>query len=161
MKILAAVRSFLTSRCSRRPATIRWYRNNLNRFQSSFEELPTEPEPIEEFLATVVSEEKVESRHGFYRTLRAFYRFICRRHRLPNPMDFVDPPRRHKKVRPTLTAREMLQLRAQAKSLRDKAIVSLFIDCGARVGEAASLRKQNIFEDLIRVDGKSGEREIP
>lgn len=164
MKTLAAIQSFLYNRRSlnRRPRTIRWYERNLNRFATSYpDELPTEPEAIEEFLAGVVPDEKDESRHGYYRTLKALYRFIYKRYRLPNPMDFIDPPTRCKKVRPTLTSYEMMRLRVQARGLRDEAILSLFIDTGARVGEAASLRQQNIFEDSIRVTGKTGEREIP
>ena len=48
-----------------------------------------------------------------------------------------------------------------AESLRDKTILSLFIDSGGRTGELATLRKQNIGEDYIKVDGKRGERLIP
>ncbi|GAI88278.1 unnamed protein product, partial [marine sediment metagenome] len=164
MKTQAAIQSFLYNRRSinLRPTSIRWYQKNLNHFATFYpDDLPMEPEPVEEFLVKVVSDEKDETRHAHYRTLRALYHFICKRHRLPNPMDFVHPPRRRKKVRPTLTSSEMMQLLYQAQSLRDRAILSLFIDSGARCGEAASLRKQDIFEDLIKVDGKTGQREIP
>ena len=164
MKTLAAIQSFLYNRRSlnRRPRTINWYERNLGRFASFYpDKLPTKPEAIEEFLAGVVPHEKDETRHGYYRTLKALYRFIFKRHRLPNPMDLIEPPTRRKKVMPTLTSHEMMQLRAQAGCLRDEAVLSLFIDSGVRVGEAASLRRQNIFEDLIRVTGKTGEREIP
>lgn len=164
MKTLAAIQAFLYSRRSlnRRPATIRWYRRNLDRFAAFCpDDLPSEPEPIEQFLASVVSDEKDESRHGYYRTLKALYRFICKRYRLPNPMDFIDAPSRHKKVQPTLTSQQLLSLLAEVQSPRDIAMLSLFIDSGARVGELASLRKYNIFDDYIKVDGKTGEREIP
>jgi len=163
MKTLAAIQSFLYNRRSlnRRPKTIRWYEMNLKRFAAFYPgELPTEPEAIEEFLAKVVPDEKDETRHAYYRTLKALYRFTCKRHRFLNPMDLIDPPKRRKKVRPTLSSWEMMQL-TQAQSLRDRAILSLFIDSGPRVGEVASLRKQNIFEDYIKVNGKNGEREIP
>ena len=164
MKTSAAVQSFLYNRRSlnRRPVTIRWYEKNLKRFVDLYpDELPSVPEDLEQFLSEIVSDEKDEARHAYYRTLRALYRFICRRQRIPNPMDFIDPPTRRKKVRPTLSGHEMMRLMNQAKTLRDKAIISLFIDTGARCGEAASLRKQNIFDDYIKVDGKSGQREIP
>ncbi len=164
MKTLTAIQSFLYSRRSLnlRPTSIRWYQKNLDRFVSFYpDELPTEPEPIEKFLVEVVSDEKDETRHAHYRTLRALYHFICKRHRLLNPMDFVGAPRRRKKVRPTLTSQEMMQLLADAQTLRDRAILSLFIDSGPRCGEAGSLRKQDIFEDHIKVDGKTGQREIP
>jgi site-specific recombinase XerD len=160
---LTAVQSFLHNRraLNRRPMTLDWYEAKLKRFALSCPELPTEPEPIEEFLATVVPDEQDETKHGFYRALKALYRFTCKRHRLPNPIEFIDPPTRRKKVRSTLTSQEMMMLLTQAQSLRDRAIMSLFIDCGARCAEAASLRKQYIFDDYIQVDGKTGEREIP
>lgn len=167
MKTLAAIQLFIQSRESKRlsPRTIEWYQWHLHKFASALPELPTEPEPIEMFLATTVPDEKKdETRHGLYRAVKALYRFTWKRQRnpsLPNPIDFIDPPRRRKKVRPTLSSQEMLQLLSQASSLRDRAILSLFIDSGPRAGEAASLRKQNIFEDYIQVDGKSGERLIP
>jgi len=163
VKTPAAIQSFLYNRRSlnRRPRTIRWYEKNLNRFAAFYpNRLPTNPEAIEEFLARAVPDEKDETRHGYYRTLKALYRFTCKRHRSLNPMDLLDPPMRRKKVRPTLSSQEMNQL-LQAPILRDRAALSLFIDNGARVGEVASLRKQNIFEDYIKVNGKSGEREIP
>ncbi len=164
MKTQAAVHSFLYNRRSlnRRPRTVRWYERNLNRFADFYpEELPSKPESIEEFLSKVVPDEKEQSRHGYYRTLKALYRFICKRHRLLNPMDLIDSPTRHKKVPPTLTAHEMFRVLSSAQGLRDRAILSLLIDNGARAGEIASLRKDNIFPDSITVDGKTGEREIP
>lgn len=163
MKTSAAIQSFLYNRraLNRRPRTIIWYERNLNRFVTFYpNRLPTKPEAIEEFLARVVPDEKEETRHGYYRTLKALYRFTCKRHRSLNPMDLIDPPTRRKKVMPTLSSQEMNQL-SQAQNLRDRAVLSLFIDSGPRVGEVASLRKQNIFEDYIKVDGKNGEREIP
>lgn len=163
MKTLAAVQSFLRNRqaLNRSPKTLEWYEGKLRMLAARFTELPTEPEPIEEFLITSVPDEKDETRHGYYRTLKAFYRFTCKRQRLSNPMEFIDPPGRRKKVRPTLCSHEMMLLLAGAQSLRDRALLTLFIDTGARLGEAASLRKQNIFDDCIKVNGKTGEREIP
>lgn len=163
MKTQAAVQSFISNRraINRSPKTLEWYEGKLRMLAARFDELPTEPEPLEEFLTTSVPAEKDETRHGYYRTLKVFYRFICKRRRLSNPMEFIDPPVRRKKVRQTLSSQEMMRLLAGVQSLRDRTIVSLFIDTGARLGEAASLRKQNIFEDCIKVNGKTGEREIP
>ena len=165
MKTPAAIQSFLYNRRSlnRRPRTIKWYQRNLDRFAAFYPgELPTKPEYIERFLANVVSDNKDESRHGYYRTLKALYNFMCKRYRLlNNPMNLIDPPSRRKKIRPTLTSQELLLLLNQAQTPRNKAILSLLIDSGARVGEVASLRKRNIFAETIRVDGKTGEREVP
>lgn len=54
-----------------------------------------------------------------------------------------------------------MQLINATSSLRDKALVTLSADTGARLGEIASLRRQDTGEHSIRVNGKSGEREIP
>jgi hypothetical protein len=39
--------------------------------------------------------------------------------------------------------------------------LSVFIDSGARASEIATLRKETIYEDTIKVDGKTGQREVP
>ncbi|MBA7619931.1 MAG: tyrosine-type recombinase/integrase [Calditrichaeota bacterium] len=163
MNTETAVQSFLYNRRSRnlRPATIKWYEKRLQRFTAFSPDLPTEPESLEQFLTEVVPQGKDEARHGYFRAVRALYRFHCRRHRLPNPVDYIDPPARRKKVAPTLTAEDMLSLLTRTQRLRDLALMSLFIDCGPRCGEAASLRPWNIFPDYIKVDGKTGERETP
>ena len=160
MNTAAAVQAFLYNRRSlnRRPTTIKWYERNLKRLIDFSPELPTEPEPLEQFLAEVVPDHQEQTRHGYFRTLKALYRFTCRRRRLPNPMDLIDPPARHKKVKPSLTARELMMLLAKPPGVRDMALLTLFVDSGCRAGEAASLRKQNIFDGYVVVDGKTGQR---
>ena len=160
MNTAAAVQAFLYSRRSlnRRPGTIRWYEKNLRRFTAFSEELPTEPEPIEQFLAEVVPDQQEQTRHGYYRTIKALYRFTCRRRRLPNPMDLIDPPARHKRVKASLTARELMLLLTKPPGARDMALLTFLVDSGCRAGEAVSLRKQNIYEGYVVVEGKTGQR---
>ena len=160
MNTAAAVQAFLYNRraLNRRPTTIKWYERNLKHLIDFSPELPTEPEPLEQFLAEVVPNQQEQTRHGYYRTLKALYRFTCRRRRLPNPMDLIDPPARHKKIKPSLTARELMMLLAKPPGVRDMALLTLFVDSGCRAGEAASLRKQNIFDGYVVVDGKTGQR---
>ncbi len=113
MNTLAAIQSFLQNRqaLNRSSRTVEWYECHLNRFATEYPELPMDPEPIEAFLAQVVPDgTQDELRHAYYRSLKAFYRHICKRKRLPNPIDFIDPPTRRKKVKPTLKAGQMFQL---------------------------------------------------
>ena len=169
MKTQAAIEAFLHSRHAKnlRPRTIEWYGGFLTPFARFSPKLPMEPEPIEDFLAQVRGEP--ETRHASYRCLKALYRFVCRRlrregKRVQNPIELIDPPSCPKKIMPTLEPREMmrlLNLAEQAENLRDKALLSTFIDNGGRVGEIATLRRQNVGEDTIKVSGKTGEREIP
>ena len=160
MNTAAAVQSFLYNRRSlnRRPSTIKWYERNLKRLIAFSPELPTEPEPIEQFLAEVIPDEREQTRHGYYRTLKALYRFTCRRRRLLNPMDLIDPPARHRRVKPSLTAQELMMLLTKPPGVRDMALITLFVDSGCRAGEAASLRKQTIYEGYVVVEGKTGQR---
>lgn len=161
MKTQAAIQSFLYNRraLNRRPRTIEWYESNLKRFADFCPELPLKPEPIEEFLSIIQGEP--ETKHGYYRALKALYRFICKRQRLLNPMELIDPPSCPEKVMPTLEPQEMMRMLNLPYTLRDRAILNLFIDNGARTSEIATLGSQNIGEYTIKVDGKRGQREIP
>ncbi len=164
MNTLATIQTFLYNRqaLNRSPETLKWYKHHLIRFAAQCPELPVEPEPIEAFLACVVpNENQDELRHGYYRTLKAFYRFLRKRKRLPNPIEFIDAPTRHKKIKQTLKAGQMFNLLNLARGLRDKALLYVFIDTGARASELATLPKANVSEDTIKVDGKTGQREVP
>ncbi len=158
MNTADAVQSFLYSRraLNRRPGTVKWYENHLGHFVAFAPELPTEPEPIEHFLATLCQQE--ETLHGYYRAIKALYRFICRRRRLLNPMDLIDAPARHKKVKPSLTAQELMLLLAKPPGVRDRVLLTFLTDSACRAGEAASLRRHNIYEGYVVVDGKTGQR---
>lgn len=134
-------------RCSIQDASLR--RGKISRWSS--DELPTHRTERRGDSTTLKTLDAVQ----------AFYRFICKRHSLPNPIELVDAPIRHKKVRPTLSTNELSELCIQPKTLRDTALITLLIDNGVRSGEAVSLKRQNIFDDHIKVDGKTGEREVP
>ena len=172
MKTQMAVRDFLLSRQARNlsPITIAWYRGRLQLFARLCPELPEEPGPIEEHLATIQG--VPETRHAHFRALRAFFKFVSERYEpyggkggegLPNPMTKVAPPRCPKKVMATLEPEETMRLlfSSSSSSLRDEALLTLLIDTGMRTGEAAGLRKQDIKASIVRVRGKTGEREIP
>lgn len=161
MKTLAAIQSFLNSRraLKRSLITIQWYECHLGKFASFCPELPMEPEPIEEFLSTITGEP--ETVHAYYRSIKALYHFFCRRNRLLNPMDLIDPPSCPNKVMPTMEADEHMRLLNSAGVLRDQAILHLFVDSGVRSSELAGLRKQDIKTETVIVYGKCGQREVP
>ena len=161
MKTMAAIQAFLHSRRAKnlKPRTIEWYEGFLTPFARFSPKLPMKPEPIEEFLGGIGGEP--ETRHAYYRCLKALYRFVCKRHRKPNPIELIDPPRCPDKVMPTLEPRETMELLNLADNLRDRALLTLVVDNGARCGEVISLRKQDIKDDSIQVTGKTGQRQIP
>ena len=163
VKTQKAVDGFIHSRLARNlsPRTIAWYQAELRLFARSYPELPKKPGPIEKHLATIKG--APETRHGQFRALRAFFKFVSERYELPNPLTKVAPPRCPKKVMATLEPGEMMRLllASSSSSLRDNALLTLLIDTGIRSGEAAGLRKQDIKTSTVKVRGKTGEREIP
>jgi len=102
MRTELALREFLDSRVSSNlsPRTIEWYEDSLLPFAKSCPNLPRRPEPIEGFLAGVRG--NPETKRDSFNALKTFLRFICKRHRIPNPMDAINPPRRPRTLMTTL-----------------------------------------------------------
>jgi len=71
------------------------------------------------------------------------------------------PLRGRHRIPPSLSEPEVLRTMAAARSRRDKALLALLLDTGLRVGEAHSLRWENIQPDVITVTGKVGDRVVP
>lgn len=161
MKTQAAIDEFLHSciAANLRPVTVAWYTGKLGKFANSCPKVPKKPGKIDDFLAGIQGEP--ETKHAYYRTLRVFYRFLRKRHKFPNPMELIDPPRCPKKVMATLEAEQTMRLINSASNLRDRTILTLPIDTGMRSTEMAGLRRQDIKAETVIVRGKSGEREIP
>lgn len=168
------------------PITIKNYSQQLRYFEQAFPELPSTPEDIEGFLAARGSGNTQETVHSYFRTLRACYNFLERRHEVTNPMHKgqVQPPRLKPKVMPTLEATDVQLLAIYGNSqrnealwglcrddgtqnsevgnlLRDNAIIVTFLDTGIRSGEACNLKRDDIKEGYIVVEGKVGQRAVP
>ena len=153
---------FLDSRrlSGRSKATISLYSLVLRRFSDWYDTLPSEPEPIEVWLAAINGQP--ETRHMYFRTLRTFYRWLELRHKVSNPMRYVEAPTVLRKLPRYLTTRELGSLlEFPSHSTRDKALLYFLADTGVRAGEAASLSCENIFDGWGIVTGKSGQRFIP
>ena len=161
MRTELALQEFLASRIAANlsPATIEWYKDRLLPFAKSCHDLPRRPEPIEQFQATVQG--SPETKFDVYRALKTFFRFISKRHRKPNPMDAINPPRRPKTLMATLEANELMRLLHSAQDPRDRAILTLIMDNGVRASEVSSLLKHNIKQETVVVYGKTGWREVP
>ena len=161
MRTEQAVREFIASRIAANliPATISWYEDRLLPFARSCPTLPRRPEPIEGFQSTLHG--SPETKWDVYRALKTFFKFIGARHRMPNPMDAIKPPRRPKILMATLEPNELMRLLCYAQDPRDRAILTLIMDNGVRASEVCSLLKHNIKLETIVVYGKTGQREVP
>lgn len=140
--------------------TIRSYASYLRKFAIGYPQLPLDPDVIQEFIGTYLTGD--ERRHGCYRTLRAFYNVITVRNNISNPMRYVIPPRRKPKEKPALTMAEVkILLEYPGHSPDIRAVLYFLADTGARIGEVYNLTSNDIFENSVRLSGKTGERIVP
>jgi len=139
--------------------SINWYRPKLQRFAEVCPKLPKNPRPIEAFLANLDC--SPTQKLNYFNALRAFYRFISKRYHKPNPIEQIEAPRCPKKVMASLEPEQEMRLLNSASNLRDRAMLTLFVDSGIRSSELAGLRRQDIEAEILRVHGKSGERQVP
>jgi site-specific recombinase XerD len=161
MKTQDAVAAFLNAGKARglAPGTIVWYGIILHRFASHSQNLPRKPEPVEDFLSHV--HVSARTRQDYYKAMSAFYSWCEKRYGVTNPLRVMTPPKSSKTLPRTLSSVEIGCLFLVPLSERDRALVSLLLDTGVRIGEAVGLQIQDISRDSITVNGKSGPREVP
>ena len=157
-----AVEAFLQAAVAKglRPATVGWYRMILGALGRRYDRLPVAPEPLEELLVGL-GDVSDETRFAYWRGLRTFYRWAAGRLGVEDAMGAVAKPLRRRKVPGSLDQAGVRRLMASALSRRDKALLTLLLDTGIRLGEAYSLTWEGVGEEVILVDGKTGPREVP
>jgi integrase len=142
-----AIDLFIHSRSARNDAasTLKWYRIILEYFEVLYPgELPTNPEAIDIFLSSCKGGD--ERRHGFYRTLRAFFRFLEKRYQIPNPVKLIDPPRRKRKLTRPLLPTDLSKLLSYNHENRITAYILFLTDTGARISELDALMPEHILQ---------------
>ena len=141
-------------------ATLQNYRHRLTRFSERFYVLPTSSGRVEEHLVTITGP---HNRHGEFRVLRTFYRWLKRQRKIRrSPIEDLESPMVPKTVARSLGVEEILKLVSYDHRPVDRAILWLLIDTGLRIGEAISLREPSQFRSgMVVVKGKVGEREVP
>lgn len=98
--------------------------------------------------------------------IRSFYQYLCvHAHQLDaDPTQALNNPKLRKSLPRYLSLTESLQLLEAVSGpneVRDYCILTLFLNCGLRVGELVGLNVQDIREDTVRVLGKGNkERQL-
>jgi len=84
-------------------------------------------------------------KYSYFRAIRAFCNWLVRQDLIAdNPIDKVDAPRPTRQILPSLTTVQVDTLLEQASNLRDKSIISLFVDSGMRLNELSKINTSNI-----------------
>lgn len=98
--------------------------------------------------------------------IRSFYNYLCVHSNQVsnNPTQALNNPKLRKSLPRYLSLSESLQLLEAVSGpneIRDYCILTLFLNCGLRVGELVGLNIQDIRDDTIRVLGKGNkERQL-
>lgn len=172
------IRSFTLALQSRNAAatTIRTYIDSSNLFERFLRESgrPTnvrgiQKSDVEAFIIDQLSRHKPTTANVRYRAVQALFKFLAEDEIIEtNPMSTMKPPRLPEKIVPVLSEDQLKTLlRACSgrnwEDRRDLAILSIFIDTGARLAEITALRWSTdpLINDVdltggqIRVIGKN------
>ena len=135
------------------PRTTEFYEACLKPFVNNYSLTPND---INSFLASLSCK---NGRNAYYRALRAFCNWLHRQGYIhENPITRVDPRKMTRVILPSLTPEQVDYLIANAKNVRDKAIISLFADSGIRLNELLHIKEGDIDLDSMTVTvwGKGG-----
>lgn len=140
--------------------SLRYYSDFLLKLAATYPELPQTIEPLEQFIYNFQSSDA--RRHAAFRAVRAFYNWLEKRYDIPSLMKRMDAPKVKPKEKPALTIEQLKKLlEYEGHRPLVRVLLHFLADTGCRIGEAASLTSDDIFDDSVRVKGKTGERIIP
>ncbi len=156
------------------PATVETYTTSARQLDAflAAQGMPRSPaairrEHLEAFIEAVLARWKPATAHNRYRGVQAFFRWLQEEGEVrESPLAHMRPPRLPEAPPPVLRDKELDQLLGvceRDKSFagrRDHAILMVFIDTGARLGEVAGLTTDDVDleQGRLRVVGK-GRRE--
>lgn len=172
MRFIDAVEEFMLEKAvATSEQTQRWYRERLDYFVRG-----TGIEELVEFTPGLITRYLHANRHlawatidNYRRALSVFANWCYRRKFLvENPFDVLPKLKKTREHRPTtFTVAHIHAIldvaRVSRFKERDVALVLTLLDTGIRIGEAANLELQDIDweANLLHVDGKTGERDVP
>ncbi|HEX5403951.1 MAG TPA: tyrosine-type recombinase/integrase [Pseudonocardiaceae bacterium] len=106
---------------------------------------------IEDFIADIIDATSASNAAYNYRNLRVFWAWLTKREKITtgNPMDATEPPATPKKLTPIFTEHDQTQLLDSCAgrdflAVRDRALILLFWDTGARVSEVGNMDADDV-----------------
>ena len=171
-RLATAIESFLTDRRTknRSARTIRYYRNYLRAFakycssKAAAHVDDLDPDVLRSYMLSLSEHHNAGGVHAAYRALRALLLWIGKEDLMPsdwkNPIDKVDAPFVPEQIIEPVSLEDIQALLATCKgdgffAKRDRAILFLLLDTGARAQEACDLN----LEDVELISGKIAVRE--
>jgi len=134
-----------------------FYNERLSKFTCQVNYLKASREAIQRYLNSIPANQYgLATRHTSFRAIRAFYNWLSIEHGIPNPMTSMPAPILSKPILPSLEHSQVTYLIERADNIRDKAIISLFVESGLRLTELANIMAEYVYwqNRTIRVMGK-------
>ena len=159
MDTASLVAEFLSAKAAagRSSKTIQGYRSLLGRFERACPVLPTDTGTLRDFLGSIPG--VPETVDAYYRVLNTLYNWAETE---PNPMLRVERPILRPKAPRILTIDQLQDLLTDGSHTGQVRVLLYFLsDTGARIGEAANLRRPYIDRAQVTLTGKTGERIVP
>ncbi|MDD5700408.1 MAG: tyrosine-type recombinase/integrase [Dehalococcoidales bacterium] len=168
-----AVAEFLLSRGGLRPRTVREYKKHLELFTKAFPEMPLDHRQLQ---AWVNGQTRIgrggpekqlqpETVHARFRTIRAMYNTLWDWHdeleHVRNPIRKVKPPKLSPKPMRVWSDKNIYSFFTLDLEKRERALISLLIDCGPRADECAHLTWDGVEPGFVTLEGKTGTRVVP
>jgi len=139
------------------PQTLRFYEERLSKFLLKVNYLRAYRQDIREYLCSIAANQNgLGTRHASFRAIKAFYHWLNVEYGFSNPMVDMPAPILSKLILPSLEKNQVLYLIEQAPTIRDKAIIALFVESGLRLSELVNITSSDIDWNnrIIRILGK-------
>jgi len=139
------------------PKTLKYYRERLSKFIQAVDFLQATRQDIQLYLNSIPPNQYgLGTRHASFRAIKAFSRWLNADYGLPNLVDGIPAPILGKPILPSLEKEQVIYLIGKAPTIRDKAIIALFVESGLRLSELANIKPEHInwINQTIRVLGK-------
>ncbi len=154
------IAKFLAAKRPRvKPISLKSYELNLRTFARHYPILPTEPEPVEQYLGRYSTENT--GINNIDTLLRQFYGFAKERLGLPNPMEKIKPARGKAKPPQHLTISQALLLQDAIQDDRERGLWDSMFGLGLRLSEVRRLNVIDVAEDTILIHGKERTEPMP
>lgn len=163
MKTESALNFFLDSRRSRglSKSTIETYCWVLNKMAEMYpDELPQTKYDLQQIFIENTDLSSASMRTIWHR-LRIFWAWAEREGIGANIMTDIPVPVMRRKLPRVLSSSEIKRLLRSAEEEREYAILAVLLDTGMRVGELATMTRDNVSRNGILVSGKTGDRIVP
>ena len=153
----------------RRPHTVYNYTRNAERLATYFQDRVPKSisaSDIRTYVATLQEHFAPKTVHEAQLALRRFFRYLVREGEIRrDPTSDMKLMRYRVNPQPTYTEAEVRRLLAVCEQrtregVRDRALVTVLFDTGAREGEIVSMGLPDWELRTVRVDGKTGKRQV-